>query len=257
MKANYHTHTARCRHAVGEDREYIEQAIAHGMKVLGFSDHCPWIFPDGHVSGTRMLPEELDDYFTSMTKLRDEYACDITIYIGFESEYIPPLMDAQLRLFEDYPVDYMILGQHFLDPEPYGAYTGFPTDDEAYLRRYVDMVIEGMETGLYRYAAHPDLLCFTGAQEVYDREFERLCRYLSSKDIPVEINLLGVREGRHYTSERFLSIAQRCGNSAVIGCDAHFPTALSDPEPMEKCRALSEKYGLPLVETLPGLGAEK
>lgn len=41
MLANYHTHTFRCRHALGEDREYIEHAIDGGLKVLGFSDHCP------------------------------------------------------------------------------------------------------------------------------------------------------------------------------------------------------------------------
>ncbi len=39
--ANYHTHTKRCRHAVGEDREYVEAAIEAGLKVLGFSDHTP------------------------------------------------------------------------------------------------------------------------------------------------------------------------------------------------------------------------
>ena len=30
MKANYHTHTVRCRHAVGDEHEYIENAIAAG-----------------------------------------------------------------------------------------------------------------------------------------------------------------------------------------------------------------------------------
>lgn len=43
MKANYHTHTFRCKHADGEDKEYVEAAIKAGIKTLGFSDHCPWI----------------------------------------------------------------------------------------------------------------------------------------------------------------------------------------------------------------------
>ena len=41
MYANYHTHTVRCNHARGSEREYIETAIARGMQVLGFSDHVP------------------------------------------------------------------------------------------------------------------------------------------------------------------------------------------------------------------------
>ena len=39
MIANYHTHTWRCHHADGTEREYVENAIAAGIKILGFSDH--------------------------------------------------------------------------------------------------------------------------------------------------------------------------------------------------------------------------
>ncbi|MGN0592353.1 MAG: PHP domain-containing protein, partial [Ruminococcus sp.] len=166
MLANYHTHTVRCQHAQGEDKAYVEAAIQSGMKVLGFSDHCPWIYKDGYVSGTRMLPGQLDDYFYSMEQLRREYAREITLYIGFEAEYIPEQMEDQNRLLADYPIDYMILGQHFTSPEPYCAYSGFPTESEAELEKYVDTVIAGMETGKYSYVAHPDLMNFTGSETV-------------------------------------------------------------------------------------------
>ena len=253
MLANYHTHTKRCQHARGEDREYVESAIAHGMKVLGFSDHCPWVFGDGYVSGTRMRPDQLDDYFRSLTELKREYSSDIKIYIGFEAEYIPELMEAQDRLLADYPVDYMILGEHFTAREPYSPYTGFENDSEADFKRYIDIVIEGMESGRYKYVAPPDLYNFTGSSEVYDREYSRLCRYLKSKDIPIEINLLGVREGRHYTSAKFLKIAAKVGNTAIIGCDAHTPSALSDTAPMEKCARLAQQAGLELTDYIHGL----
>ena len=95
MFANYHTHTQRCGHAIGEDREYIEQAVKNGFGILGFSDHCPWVFPDDYVSDMRMSPQMVDDYFQSLTDLKKEYQNDIKIYIGFESEYIPELVEAQ------------------------------------------------------------------------------------------------------------------------------------------------------------------
>ena len=38
IKCNYHTHTKRCNHAVGEDEEYVLSAIENGYKVLGFAD---------------------------------------------------------------------------------------------------------------------------------------------------------------------------------------------------------------------------
>lgn len=198
MIANYYTHATRCQHASGEDKAYVEAAIEAEMQVLDFSDHCPWIFPDGYVSHTRMRPDELEDYFTALDRLHREYARDLTIYIWFESEYLPEMMEAQDCLLADYPVDYMILGEHFVANEMHAPYTGLLTDSEADLAQYVDRIIECMETGRYRYVAYPDLLQFTGSDVVYRREYLRLCRYLKSRNIPVEINLLGVVENRHY-----------------------------------------------------------
>ena len=45
MIANYHTHTRRCRHARESEKEYVEEAIRSGLKVLGFSDHTPQVYP--------------------------------------------------------------------------------------------------------------------------------------------------------------------------------------------------------------------
>jgi len=39
LNANYHTHTHRCKHSSGEDREYIEQYI-------GVDVHCPELLGD-------------------------------------------------------------------------------------------------------------------------------------------------------------------------------------------------------------------
>ncbi len=58
LKANYHTHTYRCQHAYGSEREYIEAAIRMGIAELGFSDHVPCPFKDGYVSGIRMTMEQ-------------------------------------------------------------------------------------------------------------------------------------------------------------------------------------------------------
>ena len=253
MLANYHTHTERCGHAIGSDREFVEHAVRSGIKILGFSDHCPWVFDDDYISEIRMTPYDVENYFSSLTALKWEYANDIKIYIGFEAEYIPQLIEAQDRLLADYPLDYMIMGQHFNDPESCGVYMGAPVYEERILAQYVDRIIEGMESGRYRYLAHPDLIRYMGGGDEYEKHMTRLCSYLKSKDIPVEINLLGMSGGRHYPSDRFFSIAQKTGNKAIIGCDAHMPEALCDEYTIERGRRFAEKYGLEIVETLAGL----
>ena len=252
MIANYHTHTKRCQHAIGEDKQYIENAIIGGLKILGFSDHCPWIYTNDYVSNTRMLPTQLDEYFTSMDKLKKEYSEDIKIYVGFEAEYIPEQMEAQNKLFEGYPIDYMILGEHFVSAEP-STYMGFPSQDEFYLKSYVDMVIQGMDTGKYSYVAHPDLCNFTGDISIYNKHYTRLCEYLKSKNIPIEVNLLGFLENRHYPNVNFLNIAKNVGNTAIIGCDAHFPERLSCISEFERCSNFIKSFGLNIVDTLSNL----
>lgn len=42
---NFHTHTYRCHHAKGTDRDYVEAAIKAGYTEIGFSDHVPYPFP--------------------------------------------------------------------------------------------------------------------------------------------------------------------------------------------------------------------
>lgn len=254
MKANYHTHTYRCRHAQGDDREYIELAILSGMNVLGFADHCPWIFENDYVSQIRMKPSEVDEYFSSLLALKDEYAKDITIYIGFESEYIPELMEKQDKLLSGYPLDYMIIGQHFNEPEYRSHYNGRGTNDLDQFTRYIDLIIEGLESGRYKYVAHPDLLYYAGEEATRIEQYTRLCRYFKEHDLPIEINLLGLKNGAHYPSDRLLRIAHEVGNTAIIGIDAHTPELLNDASSIELCETVVLNYDIPLIDYLPGLG---
>ena len=248
MYANYHTHTARCQHASGQDREYIEAAIEAGIQILGFSDHCPWIFPDGYISSIRMAPTEVENYVFSLETLRKEYEKDIKLLIGLEAEYLPSLMEAQERLLEDLPLDYMILGQHFLDAENKSTFTGTPGNDESTLKTYVDMVIEAIETGKYLYVAHPDLIHYTGSDAIYEKHMLRLCQYLKSKNVPLEINMLGAFQGRHYPSDKFLRIVQKAGNTCIIGIDAHAPEQLLNKEGEIICKKITDQYQLTLCE---------
>ena len=60
---NYHTHTARCHHAMGTDEDYVQIAIQEGYTTLGFSDHACWHYPSGFHPHIRMLETEFDEEF--------------------------------------------------------------------------------------------------------------------------------------------------------------------------------------------------
>ena len=253
MIANYHTHTPLCRHASGDMREYVEEAIRRGLRILGFADHSPYVFPEkwGYYSNFRMFPEDTEGYVRTLTDLKREYARDIDIKIGFEAEYYPDLFEDFLAFIRPYDVDYLIMGQHFVGNEYGEKYNGWDSPDENRLTRYVSQVLEGLDTGKFSYLAHPDLLRFTGEEAVLRREFARLARGIAERGIPGEINLLGIRSHRHYPNPIFWEEASRVGGvTAVLGCDAHEPESVTDPASEAKAREWARKWGIPILETV-------
>lgn len=252
MIANYHTHTYRCGHAEGNDCDYVEAALRAGLKTLGFSDHTPYDYYDDQPRNRpiRMKPEELPDYSRSIRGLADTYRDQIEILLGVEAEYYPKYFPRLLELLRNNGVQYMILGQHFLGNEIGEAYSGRPTLDPRLLERYVSQTAEAMDTGLFSYFAHPDLIRYVGSQKVYDREMRKLCRRARETDTLLELNLLGIREGRHYPRERFWRIAAEEGNRVILGCDAHRPEDLCDHVCEEKARKMASRLGLTLTDSL-------
>ena len=253
MIANYHTHTSRCGHAEGTDRQYAQAALDAGVRFLGFSDHTPYDFFDSQPRNRpmRMMPEELPEYVGSVRALREEYRGRMEIYAGVEAEYYPRYFSRLLELLRENGIEYMILGQHFLENEIDGSYAGIPTDREDVLDRYVSQTAEALQTGLFTYFAHPDLFRFTGDGAAYDRAMEKLCRAARETDTPLEINLLGIRENRHYPAERFWQIAAREGCRAILGCDAHQPQWVTDPGSEAKAVQMAADLGLELLEQVP------
>lgn len=253
MIANYHTHTVRCGHAEGSERDYVRRALEGGLKILGFSDHTPYDYFDSEPRNRpiRMSPEELPDYAAAVRALAEEYRGQIQIHLGVEAEYYPKYFSRLLELLRENGVEYMILGQHFLGNEIGDSYAGRPTLDKKQLERYVSQTREAMETGLFSYFAHPDLMRYVGSRTVYEREMRKLCRAAKENGMPLELNLLGIREGRHYPNVRFWRIAAEEGNPVILGCDAHRPVDAWDPESEKKALTLAEKLGLRVLDSLP------
>lgn len=250
MIANYHTHTARCRHAEGMEADYVKMAAERGLQILGMSDHTPYPFPEGYYSTMRMYPQELDSYCAAVEALKKEYAGKLQVHLGLEAEYYPAFFPELLSILRDHNVEYLIMGQHWPGNEMNEIYGGRPTDSEAVLERYYNQCIEGLQTGVYTYMAHPDMPRFTGPVEVFQKHAARLCREAKSCSIPLEINLLGIREGRNYPNILFWEMAAQEGCQVVFGCDAHRPENVTDPTSEKTALEMVECLGLELLETV-------
>ena len=242
-KANYHTHTTRCKHAWGTEREYIEHAIQAGFEVLGFSDHAPYLWEADYVSRIRMDMSELENYVTTLEKLKTEYKKDIIIYTGLEMEYFPRLFDKTLDVMKQYPLDYLIQGQHCFDFEEPAQYVSRGGTDETYLQNYLERLEMGLNTGLYLYVAHPDIVNFKGEQSLFDKYLWEIAKLLKKHETPIELNVNGFRNHSHYPNRRFIEIGVENGNEFIVGVDAHKPEELLDFEGFDGCVKLVTDRG--------------
>ena len=72
----------------------------------------------------------------------------------------------------------------------------------------------------------------------------RLCIAAKELNIPLEINLLGIRYNKHYPAEKFWQIVGEIGAPVTIGYDAHASENFLDTDQLEKADELIKKYKL-------------
>ena len=251
---NYHAHTHRCGHASGTEREYIERAISCGIKKMGFSDHIPFMHDDGVEQNFRVPVGKTKDYFDTLKALREEYKDKIEIFIGFEMEYMPTYADKMIDFALSSGAEYFILGHHFLDTDRPDGKDGLtrvnlfePFTDEKLLKRAIDQMIMAVKSGYISIIAHPDHVNFRGDEKAYKREYLRLARACNEEDVAVEINCLGIRDGRHYPNPKLWEIFGKTGVKVVYGFDAHDAISAYDGQSLEKVEEMIEKYNLNFI----------
>lgn len=236
MNSNFHTHTKRCQHASGSEEDYVLAAISAGLSQLGFSDHAP--FPD-HDFGYRMGYSELDDYLAAIDGLKVKYAGKIRLFKGLEIEYFPEYDDYYRMLIEEKGLDYLALGEHY-----YRSVNGeikniaFASSTEDCLE-YAENLCRGLETGFFRFAAHPDIMFRNNFAP--DINMEKACTMITQCAVKtqtiLEYNANGLRRPKYpypdglrypYPHPMLWDKAAKTNIPVIVGADAHTPEQVSD-----------------------------
>ena len=188
-KEIFHVHTYRCKHATGQDSEYIEKAIDLGAKRITFTEHSP--FPQNPF-GNRMDMVQLPEYISTLSLLRKKYDRHIDIRIGLEIEYLPYYSDYYYQLSQIKGLDLLMIGQHFYQ-HPDGHYSfsdpmDYRVKNEAY--GIVNAIIDAIKTGLFSVVAHPDRAFRYCKTWGYDQEelARRLIAFAQVNEIVLELN---------------------------------------------------------------------
>lgn len=231
---NFHTHTKLCGHATGMPLEYAVQAQKDGCCELGFTDHAP--MPDGSLEkywqGTRMKLQEAQIYIQSVKEAAA--AVDFPVHLGFEAEWDENLVSwYKEKLLGEFGAEYLVLGSHWATLGGAHVYCQEITEKED-LFLYVKQTIKAMESGIFKFLAHPDV--FMGGWKKWDDNAKSCLKEILDASVslamPIEVNGYGIAKPKvqterglrfQYPIEEFWEIAAASKAKILCNSDAHNP----------------------------------
>ena len=217
----FHVHTYRCGHAENiPDEKYIEAALDIGATGIWFTDHAP--FP-GDPFKNRMRYSELDEYLSSLSRLREKYEGQISVHTGLEIEYFPSFDNVGYyeQLYADPRIDILLLGQHMA--ETGDGYTFSWNIERLNREEYIALghaEIQGIESGYFDAVAHPDRIFrrqkkwSEGMQIIADR----IIHSAGDNNTLLEQNESSKKEKHHYWPEFWVKVKAA---QIIHGLDAH------------------------------------
>ncbi|PKL00844.1 MAG: histidinol-phosphatase [Tenericutes bacterium HGW-Tenericutes-1] len=251
MKANYHTHTKLCGHAVGMSEDYIKEAIKNNFETIGISDHGP--IPREYMSDidykNNYLEYQMDNkvfdeiYLPDIEKSIRKYSNKIKIFKGIEIEYLTGHDDYYRKLLSK--LDYMSLGVHFFEM-PNGIYNTYDLMNKETVYYYGEQVVKALETGFFAILNHPDLYMMSYKNQQDEPEFDYHCEQVAVRiieaaiknNVYLEINGGGPRREKIrvgstmqyvYPRDEFWRVVERYKEAKVIiGIDSHNPKEFYD-----------------------------
>lgn len=264
MRIDYHTHHARCGHAVGTLEEYVLRGIEIGLQQIGLSDHMPLLHvdPATYYPEMAMPMEELPRYVEECFLLKDKYRDQIDVRIGMEADYIEGYEEQISSLIEAYPWDYVIGSVHFLgewDVTDFRQTHEWEGRDRLVVyKRYYDAVQKAVRTGFYDYIGHIDVIKRFGfyppAEQTPEVEALELLTLQTVRhhDMAIELNASGLRMpcAEMFPGRRMLEASFELGIPLTIGSDAHQPERLS--QYLDEARALLLDIGYTKLATFSG-----
>ncbi len=248
---DYHMHTPRCNHAVGNILEYAQYAASMGLKEIGMSDHSP--MPDGFDAAWRMALDELPNYLQEIAQTTQSMQQELVIRVGLEADFHPGTEAKVDAMIAAHHWDYVIGSVHYIDD------WGFDNPDEvarweqvdiadAYIA-YFELVAQSAATGMFDIIGHPDLIKkfghrVQGKHAGVDAAESQMLDAVADAGVALEISSAGLRKpvGEIYPHERIVEKAVARGIPFAFGSDAHAPSEVGHG--MEACLDVLTHHGV-------------
>lgn len=261
FRANYHIHTYMSDGS-SEPIIYVEKAVEAGLTEIGFTDHLV-VLDDVNIGLGSLRIEELDLYFETICALK-ESSKNVAIKCGLEVDYTPRGIKRVEEILESYDdcLDYTLIGVHIVDgfvfdaPESIQIWRILTQEkiDKLY-RRYYELLLEGVETGIFTVVAHLDIVKkfgFKSSQEPL-KLVESILESVKRLGMAVEVNSAGLRHPIQelYPSSNIVDMLVDFQVPVTMATDAHKPEDISAG--LELIIELIKAKNLPLAIPINGL----
>ena len=245
---DYQVHSTCSHDGRAAIREQCRRAVELGLDEIGFSEHKDFDPADPVVDYFHY-----EDYRRQIEAARSEFDGALAIRMGVEIDYQKWFEEKISGYLEDHDFDFVIGSVHYVDRLMLmtDAYLAGRTVEEVY-RIYFEALIDSVESGLFDILGHMEYAnrrgipaCGPYHPAPYRAEVERLFSKMISKNVALEINTAGLRQGAGATypcPEHVELYAEMGGTLLSIGSDAHHPDELAHE--YEQATALALECGL-------------
>lgn len=240
LSVDGHVHTPLCLHAAGTMEEYVQAALARGLKGLIFLEHF-----EAGINGPRrtwLTAEDFIHYREEGERLRRLYAGQIEIGLGVEVGYNPKEVAATRAFLAEQSWDRVGISCHFLEID--GRHWNLLSRDSGSLAALGAYGLDKVLTAYFRLLAEAvellpgTVLCHLDAAmrhhpaiapalaKQYDAPgLDEIFRGVAARKMALEVNTSGFDHlrGQHYPAPQLLARAAAWDLPLTVGSDAHQP----------------------------------
>ncbi len=228
MLADYHIHTALCKHAEGVVSEYKKQARLLNITEICFTDHVP--APDGYDPEHRMDIRQFDTYKSAVYELQNEK--EPKVLFGIEADYYKGCEKFLREWLIIQNFDFILGSIHFIQDwgfdNPAKRHIWDAVDVTETWKKYFELVGELADTGLFDAVAHLDLPKKFNHRPS-DKDLKEMAApvldRIAMAGMGIELNTSGLLKpvAEIYPCPLLLSLAFEREIPICFGSDAHAP----------------------------------
>lgn len=250
VAGDFHVHTNFCPHGSSDlMEEYVLEAIEQDLKYISFTEHAPlpvnFIDPTPEKDSAIKL-EDVRNYISEGNRLKEKYQDKITIFIGFEVDFIEGYQQETEHFLNQYgpELDDAILSVHMLKA-PNGSYVCldysaeeferiirlFGSIEEVYKVYYQTVKLAIIQDlGKYKPTriGHLTLIekfvALFPSKHSFSNELDELLELIKEKEYQLDLNTAGLYKEyckRIYPNQSVIEKANQLLIPFVTGSDSH------------------------------------